>query len=343
MLFGLVLAVFGGYLADRFLKVDDPPAPAGVEPNIILTVAPPTSGKVLGLNTFDVRVGIKANGCHNPVQVLIWLDLRGKKAIAPARYVSAPGFLHVQVTDPTKSARNFVAGELSPAAWRSVLSISPSSRIIAFSSQAFSRARGARPNPASWPPQGPTFVTGLGTWFAESSTLKDKTVDNVPVLQMTFDADWESGRSYGTCYIRLPNLLSPPTGGTNGTLAPGHGSVQLSSRPSTSSCYQPSAAGACIPSGTEAVDTSSSIPPPTDPSIPLWSCDMRGTASTPGGSNCGGLAVINEPNANRKTQLWLIVAGALLGLGFAVFAEAFLKWNWPLPKDEAASDPDARS
>ena len=77
MSIGLVIAGLGIYFASRLLTVHDPPGPAGVEPQIFLTVLSPPPGRVLGLNRFDVELHVDVSGCHNPVRVALRLGLRG--------------------------------------------------------------------------------------------------------------------------------------------------------------------------------------------------------------------------------------------------------------------------
>ena len=224
--------------------------------------------------------------------------------------------MYGQVIDPTKTARNFMAGELTQAAWQ--LRSPPPENGPAFSTDAAE----FQIDP-SWHSYGKIFRIPFNTWFPESSILNGQTQFPQYAMQLTFDANWTFARSYGTCYVWLPNLTSPPNPPPQQFyLKPGSGSVKLHLQTTTGAA--------------DTVDTSSSVPPPTDPRGPTWTCDVSASLGSLGSSNCGAIAVVDQPNANRDTQIYLLIAGTFIGLGFAVFAEAFLKWNWPLPQAESA-------
>jgi hypothetical protein len=134
-------------------------------------------------------------------------------------------------------------------------------------------------------------------------------------MEITFDASWVSPRSYGTCYVRLPNLTT------------------FASLPETVLMLRSGAVSLVHPNG-ETVDTSLSIPPPTDPRGPTWTCKIVDLSN----AGSAGFAVLEQPNANRDTQFYLVISGAFIGLGFAMAAEWLVKFTWPLLEHEAPDD-----
>jgi hypothetical protein len=148
-------------------------------------------------------------------------------------------------------------------------------------------------------------------------------VFGVPIMQLTFDVNWVLPRGFRTCYVMFPNLSSNTASHGEYVLHAGHGAVMLTSASGT---FEPS----------------TSIPPPNDARGPTWTCAMGAGPENIAESDCGGVAVFDQPSAERDLQLGLLLAGTLIGLALAVGAESLLKFRWPLPGDGRAPSPSRR-
>lgn len=324
---GIALAVAVGMMLEalNLLAVQDPPSGGAIgDPQIFLAVAPPRPGGIDGLSRFDVDVGVNVHGCKNPVRVTLGLALEGKRALPPASYVNARGMLFGELVDPTHTAAHFVEGELGRATWQSAFLGRLASKYINRPTVAVTRPRGILASDApfvvarSWSHGSKQFGAPLDTWFANSSLAPGGlSVFSLDVMRLSFDVNWVAPRSYGTCYVRVPNLTTFPA--MKGFLTPGKGQVSIDLN-----------SGATI-------DASSSAPAPSNPRGPTWTCRL-GVGPPVEGGGCAASAVLDLPNSGRNVQFYLLVVGTVIGLAFAVLAEALLSWNWPLPASEQPKD-----
>lgn len=301
------------------LAVSDPPASLAVfGPDIILAIVPSQQARQINLTTFDVRVVINPRGCHNPVRVELLVYLRGKSQLPRSQLVRGRGIILGEIRDATRSARNFVAGQLSTASYSSHLK--GIYRPFSYVDRKFKIGPASDPRAITiqpyWVGSTKSFEGALNEWFASTSVSNGYFATDVPVMHITFDADWEFPRSYGTCYIFAPNLFSSP--GTPPSLTPGNGSDTV----------VPIAASVTV-------DGAASSPPPDDArgaGGPTWTCKIPLRPSI--ASACSVQAVLDQPNAVLDTQFGLLITGAALALGFAVAAESLLAFNWPLKSIE---------
>lgn len=309
-LVGVAIALVTVLYAVHLLAIHDPPL-ASAEPQILLSGGPVKP--IPEVRSFDLHLDVGVAGCKNPVHAQLLLRLRGTQSPTLARYVSTPGSFRGQILDPTRSARAFVESVMARRDWTRMFKHHPGiERFTPLPVRPFdvSGRAAAFQIDRSWSIAGRQFRAPLDAWFPAAATRNGISFFDIPIMQIAFEANWISARSYRTCYVRLPNLSTTTSPGEK-VLKPDSGVVELHT-----------ARGA--------VDTGASIPPPDDPRGPSWRCDLSAGPQNIESSNCGGIAVLREPNADRDLQLRLIVIGAIIALALALATEALLAFRWPL-------------
>ena len=324
----LGIAIIAVIAALSLLSVADPPSGKFVNvqnPQLDLSIADvPPSALALGLTTFDVvGIEIAPTGCGNPVHVTVLIGLHGSQSRPSGKYVGGQGFLSVHADDPTRSMSNFRVGVVSRREYGPLFDGGGNGEPFAYlptkTQRGFpSNVPGALTVSRGWtlPATGnenKELDASVDGWFAETAVSPDGVLGlDEPDIALRFSADWASSRSYGTCYVRLPDVLTGTLHNKKKGLVGGTALVQL---------YPPKNA---------TVDTAASTPTPSDPRSPTWTCRIEPDYSMIR-DGCGGFAVLQTPGAGQRQQLLLLVVGAVLGLALAIAAEALLQWNWPLP------------
>jgi hypothetical protein len=274
-----------GY-AYHLLTVKDPPASA--EPVLQLVLDP---GQQLSwAKTTEYQVFEKFSHCANPVTVEVDALVNGTDIGGP---VMAPGgYVHGELTDALGVPAKFQLLETDGTF------------------------------PQNWlPPQG-NFVRHVGDnlqfgaplrlWYPSALRIGTSAVQTRAVLvELRFQANWILPRSTGTCFVRFPTLQAPhedPTDPPSFTVwAPAAGPGEVIVRSTTG----------------DLVDSTNSLPPPTDPLIPQWVCASMATSTAEpySATDCGGVAVFSTPGTDSYVALSLLIDGALIGVAAALFAE----------------------
>ncbi len=134
-------------------------------------------------------------------------------------------------------------------------------------------------------------------------------------------ADAVQRRGYKSCYIVLPDAAGA---GTDEVATIAQASLENRDLPRAwmSETVRVVAASGDLVSG---IDASASIPPPTSIRDSRWDCSYGTTRL------CGGVAVLDEPNASADSETRLFLYGALLGLFLAGGFDALRRIRIPPP------------
>lgn len=300
-----------------------PPQQQARSADPIVFITPSLGKPPGGLSSFDISGYEFVNGCHNPVHVQLALEAQGSASAPRDRYVGVSATLDGQIEDPTRSAYDFHEELVRRRGWQAQLDdphTDPYSLL-----QTRSTGRPATLNDfivdPTWHPYGKTFAAPLEGLFPKTSRNHDRVFFNEPVLLVTFRANWLMKRGFDTCYVRVPDITTSPN--VSGEIL----------RPRTASMT-------LQVNGGGSVDAGSSIPSPSDPRRPTWNCRIESDPEDPQDANCAAFAAVDEPGAEEKTQIRLLVVGAVIALAFALLVESALKFRWPLDEagDESAND-----
>lgn len=274
-----------GY-ANRLLTVKDPPASA--EPVLQLVLDP--GQRLSWAKTTEYQVVEKFSHCANPVTVEVDALVNGTdiggSTMAPG------GYVHGELTDSLGVPSKFQLLETDGTF------------------------------PQNWlPPQGKfirlvgddlLFSAPLRTWYPSALRIGTSAEQTRAVLvELRFQENWILPRSTGTCFVRFPTLQAPledPTAPPNFTVwAPAAGPGEVIVLSTTG----------------DLVDSTNSLPPPTDPLIPQWVCASMATSTAEpySAANCGGVAVFSAPGTDSRVALLLLIDGALIGVAAALLAE----------------------
>jgi hypothetical protein len=156
------------------------------------------------------------------------------------------------------------------------------------------------------------FGAPLRRWYPSAVQVGMSSETTRAVLvELRFQANWVLPRSAGTCFVRFPSLQAP---------------LEDPTEPPSFSLWAPAAGPgevSVVSMTGDLADWQTSIPPPTDPRIPQWRCASMApsVAAQYSAANCGGVAVFSVPGADSHAALWLLIAGALIGVAAALFFE----------------------
>jgi hypothetical protein len=292
MLGAALVVVAAVVYADHLLTVKDPPVATEPVLKLVLDPIQPLSWA----KTTEYQVVETFSHCENPVTVEVDALVNGTDIGGPT---TAPGgYAHGELTDPLGVPGKIQLLETDgtfPQHWE-------------LPRDEFVRQVGHDEL---------LFGAPLQTWYPSAvRTGMSAEQTRAVLVELQFQANWVLPRSTGTCFVRFPTRQAPlqdPTAPANfAYTAPSAGSGEVSVRSMTG----------------DLVDSTNSIPPPTDPRFPpRWDCASMAssTAEQYSAADCGGVAVFSAPGTDSRVAFSLLIVGAVIGVAAGLLAEQVIE------------------
>jgi hypothetical protein len=288
MVFAVLIGAASVWYANRLLTVKDPP-PVQTEPVLSLVLDP--GQRLSWATTTEYQVHETFSHCENPVTVEVDALVNGTDIGGP---ITAPnGYAHGELKDPLGVPSKIELLE-NLGDWQVQWDV-PQHEFVKQVSH-YDLLFGAPLQ--AWYPS--AVRTGMSSYTTRAVLVK-----------LQFQENWVLPRSTSTCFVRFPTLQAP---------------LQDPTSPADTAAWAPAAGPgevSVVSTTGEIADSQTSIPPPTDPRIPQWSCASM--ASSIGeqysAANCGGVAVFSAPGTDSRVALWLLVVGAFIGVAAALFVD----------------------
>jgi hypothetical protein len=309
---GLFVVVF--VWSEAVTRLSQPPSTA---PAVDIVVPVSTRSYVGDLARLGVEIGVR--GCRNPVTVVV--SLGAPEAGGKRNWLVRRSRVSFGVSDSSaRGFRLFVGDPSSDLDRIAHLSFHGSSTLFEIASgngkglEADLQSRG----------RDATVVPNLRGIVGTAPAISLHRDQSAPLVVGVFEANWITSRTFGTCYLHLPQVPQP---GPNPILPlPGPANVvdtlgyQSAEVVVDDERFDGHGIGPLELLG----EDSSPQPAATDP--PRFACTGNQPACE------GGYLALTTPNAAGRINSRLLLLGAILGVLAAIFAEQLIHVRWPLPR-----------